>query len=254
VRDEKSRARITMANGQAEIVGFGPTNFCLLPDGINAEAEVTAEATTDCVGMFVAPSFVPDAVKPALTQPMLGFSNAALGRVFHRLAGELRRPSDVPPVFAEARAMQALGYVAETAYQPQLHPALPSGLAPWQLRRSKEMFLANLSENLSLTNVAAVCKLSVSHFGRAFKHSTGLPPRQWVTAARVEEAQKLLAKSHTPLAEVAVMCGFSDQSHFSRIFGRVVGASPGVWRREHLAIGDDSTWTVVPRCLEVPGQ
>jgi transcriptional regulator GlxA family with amidase domain len=97
------------------------------------------------------------------------------------------------------------------------------------------MLQSDLSENLSLRTVAAACKLSLSHFARAFKISTGFAPHQWLMTARVELARALLAKSQTPLVEVAGMCGFSDQSHFSRVFGRIVGATPGAWRRAQMA-------------------
>ena len=95
------------------------------------------------------------------------------------------------------------------------------------------MFRSDLSENLSLNSVAQACKLSVSHFARAFKGSTGLPPHQWVMATRIEMARGLLTSSETPLVEVAGMCGFADQSHFSRVFARIVGTSPGAWRRQY---------------------
>ena len=95
------------------------------------------------------------------------------------------------------------------------------------------MFRADLSTNPSLLRVAEACKLSVSHFSRAFKVSTGVPPHQWLLTARIERARNLLADSATPLVEVADMCGFADQSHFSRIFARTMGTSPGAWRREH---------------------
>jgi transcriptional regulator GlxA family with amidase domain len=95
------------------------------------------------------------------------------------------------------------------------------------------MFRADLSENLSLTSVAQACKLSVSHFARAFKASTGIPPHQWVMTTRIEMARGLLTGSSTPLVEVAGVCGFADQSHFSRVFARVMGTSPGAWRREY---------------------
>jgi transcriptional regulator GlxA family with amidase domain len=93
------------------------------------------------------------------------------------------------------------------------------------------MFRSDLSDNLSLNGVAAACKLSASHFARAFKASTGLPPHQWVMATRIEMARGILASSDTPLVEIAGMCGFADQSHFSRVFARIIGASPGAWRR-----------------------
>jgi AraC family transcriptional regulator len=113
------------------------------------------------------------------------------------------------------------------------HSIPQSGLAPWQLRRAKEMLRGDLSENQSLPSVARACKLSVSHFSRAFKASTGVPPHQWLVTARIEMARELLIRTPTPLVEVAGICGFADQSHFTRIFSRVIGSSPRVWRREN---------------------
>lgn len=95
------------------------------------------------------------------------------------------------------------------------------------------MLRADLSEHLSLRHVAEACKLSISHFARAFKASTGIPPHQWLMTARVEMARDLLMRSPTSLVDVAGLCGFADQSHFSRVFARVMGTSPGAWRREH---------------------
>jgi transcriptional regulator GlxA family with amidase domain len=48
---------------------------------------------------------------------------------------------------------------------------------------------------------------------------------------RIEMARGLLTNSAAPLAEIAGMCGFADQSHFSRVFARMMGTSPGAWRR-----------------------
>ena len=130
--------------------------------------------------------------------------------------------------------MKALAHVARRsqAREPD-HRKRSGDLALWQLRRAKDMFLADLRKNLSLQFVASACKLSVSHFSREFKTSTGVSPHQWLLATRVELAQDLLTRSQTPLVEVAGICGFADQSHFTRVFARTTGTSPGLWRREH---------------------
>jgi len=73
----------------------------------------------------------------------------------------------------------------------------------------------------------------VSHFARSFKATFGIPCHQWLTQRRIERARGLLASSDTALAEIANQCGFADQAAFSRVFHRVVGLSPGQWRREH---------------------
>jgi AraC family transcriptional regulator len=80
--------------------------------------------------------------------------------------------------------------------------------------------------------MAAVARLSPYHFARQFKKATGLPPHQYVIARRVERAKQLLqAKTGLSLAEVAARAGFSDQSQFCHHFKRLVGVTPGQFRR-----------------------
>jgi len=105
------------------------------------------------------------------------------------------------------------------------------GLAPWQVRRAKEMLMANLDGELTLEELARECELSRSHFARAFRKTTGRPPHRWLVAQRVERAKDMLLNSASSLAGIAAACGFSDQSHFNKVFSAAVGTSPGEWRR-----------------------
>lgn len=109
------------------------------------------------------------------------------------------------------------------------------GLAPWQERRAKELIAANLIDGLSLQQIAEQTGLSVSHFARAFKKSTGATPYGWLLARRIDRAKDLLRESDQPLAEIAVRTGFADQSHFTKTFTRFAGTTPGVWRRARCA-------------------
>lgn len=63
--------------------------------------------------------------------------------------------------------------------------------------------------------------------------STGVPPYRWLTKLRVERAKELLKDPRCELADIALLCGFVDQSHFTRVFSRSEGYSPGRWRRLH---------------------
>lgn len=105
------------------------------------------------------------------------------------------------------------------------------GLAAWQERRAKELLAANLAGDVSLTDLARECRLSTSHFARAFRKSTGLAPHQWLLQRRVELAKALLNEGKLSLGDIAISCGFSDQSHFTRVYTRLCGVSPGAWRR-----------------------
>jgi AraC family transcriptional regulator len=105
------------------------------------------------------------------------------------------------------------------------------GLAPWQIRRATEFLEANLQGSISLDSVAAECELSVSHFARAFRKTFGQAPYRWVIERRVDMAKEYLLHSNLPLADIALRCGFADQSALNKSFRRLLKQSPGEWRQ-----------------------
>src|SRR6202012_4232254 len=107
-----------------------------------------------------------------------------------------------------------------------------SGLVPWQLRIAKEYLHEHLVGEISLEDVAGLTKLSLSRFARGFKASTGLPPYKWVLKERLRRAKALMAATAPPLADIAAMAGFADQSHFTKAFRRVTGTTPRYWRTD----------------------
>jgi AraC family transcriptional regulator len=112
-----------------------------------------------------------------------------------------------------------------------IEASVSTGLAPWQLRRACAFIDAHLRGDPSVSDLAKECRLSTSHFARAFRQATGMPPHRWVMKRRIERARELLLEGELDLAELALACGFADQSHFTRTFGRSEGHSPGKWRR-----------------------
>jgi AhpD family alkylhydroperoxidase len=111
------------------------------------------------------------------------------------------------------------------------HRLTRGGLAGWQIRRTEQILRERLNEAVTLAYLAGECRLSVAHFARAFKQTTGQAPHRWLLERRVEHAKRLLVTSALPIAEIASACGFADQSHFTRIFSQIVGSGPGAWRR-----------------------
>ncbi len=107
--------------------------------------------------------------------------------------------------------------------------ALPTGgLAPGQLRRA----VATLDNpRASVAGAARSCGLSVSHFARAFKANLGMTPHRWHLLKRLELAERQLRETRSTLAEIALDCGFGDQSYFTRVFKRERGSTPGDVRR-----------------------
>jgi transcriptional regulator GlxA family with amidase domain len=106
------------------------------------------------------------------------------------------------------------------------------GLAPWQVRRATRLLLSEDRSDQGVEALAAACGLSRSHFGRAFKASTGVSPHQWLLRHHVQRAGEMLARTNDSISAIAVNCGFADQSHLSRAFHAVTGTSPADWRRQ----------------------
>lgn len=105
------------------------------------------------------------------------------------------------------------------------------GLAPWQVRTLNAHIDANLEGEIRVEDLAGLVRLSVSHFGRAFKQSFGRSPHAHVIAERIARAQALMLETAEPLAQIAFAVGLADQSHLSRLFRQVTGDSPLAWRR-----------------------
>lgn len=103
-------------------------------------------------------------------------------------------------------------------------------LPVWKERKAKQIMLGQMATPVSVTAIAKACSLSRSHFSRAFKHNTGLSPKEWATSMRLKHAQQLMADTTLTLTEISLRCGFADQSHFTRTFHKYTGMPPGAWR------------------------
>jgi AraC family transcriptional regulator len=144
----------------------------------------------------------------------------------------LSHPQQANRLFVDHISLAVGIHVSQTygGMQPAARPA-SGGLAPWQERRAKDILSANLDGSVPLKEVARECRLSVSHFSRAFRRTIGVAPHNWLLTRRIEVAQEKLRHTPLSLTEVALACGFADQSHLTRVFTRMVGVSPGAWRR-----------------------
>lgn len=98
------------------------------------------------------------------------------------------------------------------------------------IRRVREYIDAHAAQDITLSDLAAVAGFSRYHLVRAFRKELSLTPHAYLTGRRVARAKPLLA-SGRPLSEVALDCGYYDQSHFSRSFKAWTGVTPDQYRR-----------------------
>jgi AraC family transcriptional regulator len=114
-------------------------------------------------------------------------------------------------------------------YSTTPSPAPPSGKLPPHAWRNVVSYVEeHLQDDISLDEMARIARLSPFHFSRCFKAMTGTSPHQYVIERRVERAREMLTKSNLSLSQIAVECGFSDQSHLTRHMKRLLGLTPGL--------------------------
>jgi AraC-like DNA-binding protein len=108
-------------------------------------------------------------------------------------------------------------------------------LAGWQMQRAEVYIREHLDTRLRIGSVAKIVNLSPSYFSRAFKATKGVPYSDYVLAARIVLAKRLLLTTDSPIAQIALQCGLADQSHLTRVFSRAVGIPPRAWRCRRVA-------------------
>jgi AraC family transcriptional regulator len=101
------------------------------------------------------------------------------------------------------------------------------------IRRVVERLKRKTHDFPDLASMAEMAGLSRFHFSRLFKAETGLSPVQFVERCRIEQAKVLIEAADLPLTEIAARLDFSDQSHFTKRFKKIVGSTPAAFARTH---------------------
>lgn len=104
------------------------------------------------------------------------------------------------------------------------------GLSDRQLGKVRDFMTAHITDGVKLEEVASLIGLSSSQMMRSFRRSTGTSPHQYLMRLRLDQARTMIVDGPLALAEIAVECGFSSQSHLTAIMRREDGLTPGALR------------------------
>ncbi len=110
-------------------------------------------------------------------------------------------------------------------------PRARNALAPRTLARLKLHIEANLANEVTLDQLAAVAGLSRFHLCRAFRETTGYPPHAYLTRARLANAKRLLRGGDMPIRNIARACGFASPNQFATSFRKHLGTTPSAYRQ-----------------------
>ncbi len=123
------------------------------------------------------------------------------------------------------------------------HRKCQGGLGMCRKQKVEKFIDANLDQRILISGLASLVGLSSSQFQRAFKQSFGETTHMYLIKRRIERAKTIMLSQQLNFAEIALACGFSDQSHMTRLFTRLVGEPPNNWLRNsaYAQQGRDST-------------
>ncbi|EHS50352.1 transcriptional regulator, AraC family [Rhizobium sp. PDO1-076] len=210
-----------------------PGALCIMPQGASSEWEITD--AFEFVHLYVPDEELRrvftetfDRDCRLMVMPEATFEHAPV------LAEALRKVADATyagdALLADAAMTAAFASLfVDPRYGGARPLAIKSGLAPAVRRRITDYIEAHLDQQVSLADLAAIAGLSEFHLQRMFRASCGVSPHGWVQHRRLARAKALLAGAD-PIAQIASACGFSSQSHLTRVFKTMTGTTPSAYR------------------------
>ena len=154
----------------------------------------------------------------------------AIHRIAMLIAREAARGGVGSTLLVDALACQLAVHILRGHAEVVFREPEDGGLTSVQDRAVRDFVEEHLHQRITLADLAAVVGLSRCAFARRFRCSAGTSPHGFVLDRRVARAKLLLTRTGMPLSDVALRCGFADQSHLTRVFRARVGVPPGRFR------------------------
>jgi AraC family transcriptional regulator len=165
--------------------------------------------------------------------PQLAASDPALHSFGLLLRSEVTQ-ADLGSALMVQSTLCSLGIHLLRHYSTLSVPAAPTRptLTSARFKRVIDYMVARLHQPISLSELASVCGISVSHFTRAFRQAAGKSPHAFLTDLRLEKAKELLEQTHFDITSIALSCGFAQPQYFATQFRRKLGWTPSAWRMQ----------------------
>lgn len=165
---------------------------------------------------------------PIAASALLDGQNHSVIWLATRLYKEFKDADDLSPLAMEGLALEMLAELARAAKR------VSTKKAPRWLGRVVERIHDEFAKPISLANLAEVADVHPSHLAQVFREHFHCSPGEFIRQVRIEQAMRRMTDSEASLADISLATGFSDQSHFSRLFKRTTGLTPAQFRQLHL--------------------
>jgi AraC family transcriptional regulator len=144
---------------------------------------------------------------------------------------EARQDNPLGPLFGDCARLALVAGLLRRAGKIRRPEGRFHRFSAIEITRIDSFIDERLDRPMSVSELAAFAQLSEYRFVRSLKATAGLSPHQYVIKRRVELAKERMRDRKQSIAEVALSVGFSDQAHMTATFSRLLGYTPGDWRR-----------------------
>jgi AraC family transcriptional regulator len=166
---------------------------------------------------------LPDACRSMFSTPSQ-MKNPRLVQLAWSLAHELGHPAEASDLYVEGLVCEMLAHAVRRGARAARRPP------PW-LAKAEEVLRERFLDGVLLEDLARAAGVHRVHLVRTFRQHYGTSPGEYLRTLRLQWAAERLTRSDDSLGLIAHEAGFTDQSHFSRLFRRLTGITPGRYRQ-----------------------
>lgn len=209
----------------------------IIPAGVSYWSFWQQEAEFSLLG--ISPQFLEQVAQESVNanrielMPKLVVTDPLIQQIALALQSDLLAEQPIGHLFGDslATALAAQLLQHHSVWKAQLSSDR-GGLPNYRLNQAIEFIEAHLDQSFTLAQLADALGMSLYHFCRQFKQSTGVAPYQYITRRRIEQAKQLLLHSQLSITDIALQVGFATPSAFTRLFHRITGTTPKDYRNQ----------------------
>jgi AraC family transcriptional regulator len=206
---------------------FEPSTLSFLPAG-NVHSLEFHNTGMHSFGIEIAPLLAQRVREYSLNlDTSIHCQEGLLALLYKKTYTEFVRMDDVAPLAIEGLVLEMLAEVSRRQKERTIEKS------PRWLRQAQEIIHEQFSESLTLSNISDAVGVHPVHLARVFRKHHRCTIGAYIRRLRIESASRQILASQATLVEIAAAAGFSDQSHFSRMFKRVTGVTPTQYRAAH---------------------
>lgn len=223
-------------DGRTRRAEHGPGNLYILPVG--TRDRFTRLAPTNHLTLVMAPYFLARALEETAHLadveliPNWSLRDPHIASLMLALHADLEDSSPAGPLYGESLGVALAHYlVRRYSLRTPRQLEYKGGMPTVRLNRVVDFMRQNYRKEMRLWQLAQLAGMSPHYFCELFKNSTGLSPHQYSLRCRVDRAKEFLRSPQYTIFQVAKAIGFLNQSHFTKVFRRIVGVTPTQFRQ-----------------------